>query len=138
MEFISDTRTLGIWAIGFTILYKFIVQTIMVLTTPKTTLDKRWIWHLDSTLAFFVLIFIALVWPEWIGLPKPGRPAPGTAVNDRLLVYNGAWFQLWGFLNWSALAVLKSTWDERGRFIWEGRRRKLRIRDGRSIVAEDA
>lgn len=137
IDFIATSRTVAIGAVALTIVYKAIIQTVMVLTVPKTTLDRRWIWHLDSTLALFVLTFFALVVPEWVGLPKPGRPVPGVDVSDRLLIYNALWFQVWGFICWSALGVLVSTWEERGRFLWNGRTRSLTHRSYVETASSD-
>lgn len=125
-EFVHASRDVGTVGIALTLVYKVIVVSIMVLTRPKTTLDRRWIWHVTSIGFLFAYGLGLNVRPEWYGQPQPGVPDPGVDPADRLVIAAAVWFQFWGFVMWSALAVLVSTWDERGRFVWEGFTRRLR------------
>lgn len=124
--FVDVTQQIQVWGIGLTIVYKACVLTIMMTTRPKTTLDRVWIWHTASLGLLFILAFVISVWPEWVGIARPGRPVEGFPVSNRLVVYTAIWFQVWGYINWSALAVLREAWNERGRFVRVGIFRMLR------------
>ena len=117
-QFIDITKRVTLWSIALTICYKVIVSAIMIQTRPKTTLDRSWIWHLMSTLSLFLYAFIVNVWPEAIGLPRPGIPPEGQEPMTRTVIGSAILFQIWGSINWSALKVLIETWNERGRFVW--------------------
>ena len=125
-QFIETSRDVGTIGIALTLVYMAIVVTVMILTLPKTTLDRRWIWHMISVGLLFAFALGLNVRPEWYGQPPPGLPPEGEQPSDRLIIAAAVWFQFWGFVMWSALAVLISTWDERGRFIWHGFTRRLR------------
>ena len=125
-DFIHTARDIGTVGIALTIAYKVIVIVVMVITRPKTTLDRRWIWHMASVALLFAYGFGLNLWPEWYGQPKPGVPAVRTEPSDRIVAAAAIWFQFWGFVMWSALAVLVSVWDERGRFVWNGMTRRLK------------
>lgn len=124
--FIDRSRTIGTWGMAAVVVYKAIVAGVMIATVPKTTLDRRWIWHMIA-----LGVLIAYGWtlnahPEWHGLPSVPRESFTTNISDRTYVSAMLWFQIWGYVQWSAFAVLASTWEERGRFIWSGMTRRLR------------
>jgi hypothetical protein len=125
-DFIHSSRDVGTVGIALTIVYKIIIIAIMVVTRPKTTLDRRWIWHMASIGLLFAYAFGLNVWPELYGQPKPGVPLVRIEPSNRMVIAAVVWFQFWGGVMWSALAVLVSVWDERGRYAWYGMTRRLR------------
>lgn len=125
-DFIHTSAEVGTVGIGLTIAYTVIVLAVMIATRPKTTLDRRFIWHMASVAALFIYAFILYVRPEWFGQRRPRDVQPIDEPATRLVVAAAVWFQVWGFIMWSALAVLVSTWDERGRFVWSGFTRRLK------------
>lgn len=128
-DFIHASAEVGTVGIGLTIAYTVIVLAVMIATRPKTTLDRRFIWHMASVMLLFLYAFILYVRPEWFGQRRPRDIQPIDEPATRLVIAAAIWFQIWGFIMWSALAVLLSTWNERGRFVWSGFTRRLRPLD---------
>lgn len=122
-DFIEDSKLIGTIGIGITVVYLVIILSAMIVTRPKSTLDRRFIWHLTSVMVLFLYALGIYIFPDLYGT---ARPRSDYDPSKRLVIASMVWFQIWGFVMWSALAVLISMWRERGRFIWDGFTRKLR------------
>lgn len=127
-DFVRLSRTVGIVGIAVTVVYKSIVITVMTVTRPKTPLDRRLIWHLAAMDAFMGYAFVANVWPHWLGLPHSRALNPPIDPDIRLIVASIIWYNIIGFVMWSAIAVLNALYRERWRYVRLGLWRILKIR----------
>ena len=75
-EYIAHSRKFGTFGIAVAVAYKTIVLTVLIVTHPKTALDRRFIWHLGSMDALLIYALIVNFFPEWAGLPPliPSTP----------------------------------------------------------------
>lgn len=127
-DFIRLSRTVGIVGIAVTVIYKTTVIAVMLITRPKTPLDRRLIWHLGALDAFMLYAFIANVFPHWLGLPKSTPLNPPEHPDTRLIVAAVVWYNIIGYVTWSAIAVLNALYRERWRYVHIGMFRTLKLR----------
>lgn len=128
-EFVRASSEISTWGIVGTLVFKAIVLAVMTMTVPKTQLDRRWIWHTWGLEFLFAYALIATRFPGIIGSPELPRFIVEDP-NDRQIVAAIVLFNIWGEIMWSALGVLLSLWDERGRFVYFRLQRQLRNRNG--------
>lgn len=104
LRFYQVVRDLGKWGILVAFVYKETLVGLMLLTRPKTPLDRRWIWHTQAMAFLMLQAFVTFQYPAFLG--------------RHVVAWSVVWFNVWMQILWSAAEVLYYLWRERGRWAW--------------------
>jgi hypothetical protein len=104
IRFYQVVRDVGKWGILVAFVYKEIVVGLMLLTRPKTPLDRRWIWQTQAMALLMLQAFVTFQYPTFLG--------------RHVVAWSVVWFNVWMQILWSSAEVLYYLWRERGRWAW--------------------